>query len=87
MQSEQNGDTRVMRLTQEKYWADPNLKNSKEHNDYSWMVPVAFCSASDPNTPICQTLMEEKMVTVELPGIRSDEWVKVQVCFLFFLLM
>ncbi|OXA64356.1 Puromycin-sensitive aminopeptidase [Folsomia candida] len=77
VQSEQNGDTRVMRLTQEKYWADPNLKNSKEHNDYSWMVPVAFCSASDPNTPICQTLMEEKMVTVELPGIRSDEWVKL----------
>jgi aminopeptidase N len=77
VQSEQNGDTRVMRLTQEKYWADPNLKRSKEHNAYQWMIPIAFTSSSDPKTAIGETLMEEKMMSVNLPGIRSDEWVKV----------
>jgi hypothetical protein len=66
-----------MRLTQEKFWADNSLKNSKEHNEYTWMIPIAFCTASNPKISVGERLMEEKSITITLPNVKSDEWVKV----------
>jgi hypothetical protein len=81
VQSKQSGGNRVMTLTQEKYWADPSLKSSKEHQSYHWMIPLSFCSASNPNGWIGETLMEDKTISISLPGIKSDEWVKVGISY------
>jgi len=66
-----------MTLTQEKYWADPNFKKSESHSSYHWMIPVSFCSASNPKGSIGETLMKDKTTTIALKGIERDEWVKV----------
>jgi len=80
----QSGDSRVMNLTQEKYWADPSLKTNKEHQDYQWMIPLTFSSSSNPKAVIGETLMEEKTMSISLPNIKSNEWVKVRKYQFFF---
>lgn len=67
------GTDRVIELSQEKFCMDPSKVDSKYH----WMIPLTFCSASNPKGTIYSTLMESKTLTVTIPNVAENEWVKV----------
>lgn len=68
----QDGDNRVLTLSQEKYCAD-GAKGSTS----SWMVPISISSSSSPDKPIKKVVMEGKSMAVTLENIPRDDWVKI----------
>jgi len=61
-------------LAQEKFWADPAMKNDKSHQGYLWMVPLRFSTNVNPTGSVYDILMDKKTITVTIP---DAEWVKV----------
>ncbi|KAH7980868.1 hypothetical protein HPB49_019741 [Dermacentor silvarum] len=71
----QDGDSRVMMLTQEKFNAD-----GKATKDGSlWMVPISITTSSAPNTIMKQFLLEHSSSVLILDGVTSADWVKINV--------
>lgn len=71
--STQEGNNRVIKLTQEKFNTNPTKVDTKSQ----WMIPLTFCSSSNPKETIHTTLMEGKDMTVTIPNVGQNEWVKV----------
>lgn len=76
VQSEQQGNNRVLTLTQEKFYANPNLK-AIATQDYKWLIPLTFSSSKNPETVIAKELMRDKTIKVTIPDVGADQWVKV----------
>lgn len=74
--SRQEGSNRVIELSQEKFCTDPC--NAGDKSNYQWMIPLTFCTASNPKSVAFSTLMENKAMTVVIPNVKEDEWVKVR---------
>ncbi|ODM99382.1 Puromycin-sensitive aminopeptidase [Orchesella cincta] len=72
--SRQEGTNRVIELSQEKFCTDPCKKTD---GNYHWMIPLTFCSSSNPAKPIYSTLMDSQSMTVTIPNVSENEWVKL----------
>ncbi|XP_046581725.1 puromycin-sensitive aminopeptidase-like isoform X2 [Haliotis rubra] len=70
----QDGDKRVLTVTQEKFCADGNLPTDDKS---SWWVPISFSTASSPSTPVKTIMLEGKSSEVTLDNVKAGEWVKV----------
>lgn len=70
----QDGDNCVLELAQEKFNADGK---SKEGEGNEWMVPVSITTSAAPDKPAQTVLLEEPSMTVVLPGVGPDSWVKL----------
>jgi hypothetical protein len=73
--SEQDGQNRFLKLTQQRFSIDPFSKDT--HNDPTWAVPITITSGEDPTSIIFQTVMDSKSTTIHIPNINRDEWLKV----------
>lgn len=71
--SRQDGDNRILSLTQEKFSA--NGKSSKDGS--LWMVPISIVTSKDPTAIAKQILLESASTDVVLEGVSSTEWVKL----------
>ena len=78
----QEGTSRAITLTQEKFCADSKFNFSKvQFEDYKWMIPLSIAKGSQPNTPCFQVLMdgaESKMMDIVVPDVAQGEWIKVK---------
>jgi len=74
----QVGNDQVLSLTQEKFWADPAMKNDKSNDDYSWMVPLSFSTSSNPSKSVHDVLMETKNLNVTISDAGTAQWIKVR---------
>lgn len=73
--SRQDGENRVLTLSQEKFNAD-----GKATKDGSlWMVPISITTSKAPTTIAKQFLLDSASSVVVLDGVSSAEWVKVNV--------
>jgi len=73
LSSRQDGNNRVIELSQEKFSTNP----SKKYEGYQWMIPLTFCSASNPSGVVHTTLMDNKTMTVVIPNVAPTDWVKL----------
>ncbi|EEC12055.1 aminopeptidase, putative [Ixodes scapularis] len=71
--SRQDGDNRILSLTQEKFSAD--RRSSKDGS--LWMVPISIITSKDPTAVAKQILLESSSTDVVLEGVSSTEWVKL----------
>jgi len=71
--SRQEGNNRVIELSQEKFSTNP----LKKYEGYQWMIPLTFCSSSNPTKVIHSTLMDNKNMTIVIPNVKENEWVKL----------
>lgn len=71
--SRQDGDNRILSLTQEKFSAD--RRSSKDGS--LWMVPISIVTSKDPTAVAKQILLESSSTDVVLEGVSSTEWVKL----------
>ncbi|KAK3096131.1 hypothetical protein FSP39_023548 [Pinctada imbricata] len=68
----QDGDKRVMTLSQEKFCADG--KQPEGTSSYEWMVPVTIMSKSKD---VKKVLLEKPSMEVTLDNVKAGDWVKV----------
>ncbi len=73
----QEGNDRVLTLTQEKFWADPSMQDDKGNKDYSWMVPLTFSTSSNPGKTVHETLMDKQSTTVRIGDVGPSQWIKI----------
>ncbi|CAH2301804.1 puromycin-sensitive aminopeptidase [Pelobates cultripes] len=72
--SEQNEDSRVLKLSQKKFCASgPHLGEDCPQ----WMVPINICTCEAPSSSKLKILMDKPETTVVLEGVRADQWVKI----------
>ena len=74
---QQVGNDQVLNLTQEKFWADPSMKDDKSSQDYLWMVPLSFSTSSNPKKAVHEILMDKKSTKVTVQDVGSVQWIKV----------
>ncbi|CAG2189323.1 NPEPPS [Mytilus edulis] len=70
----QDGKNRVLSLSQEKFCADGK---KQEGEQFKWMVPLSFCTASSPDKPVKKILLDSTTAEVTLENVKPGEWVKV----------
>ncbi|KAI1303651.1 Puromycin-sensitive aminopeptidase [Halotydeus destructor] len=71
----QDGDTRVLTLTQEKFCADGKLPASESAT--LWMIPVTVCTAKSPNSSVVDVLVSSKVTEIVVPNVGPNDWVKL----------
>ncbi|XP_063314909.1 puromycin-sensitive aminopeptidase [Pelobates fuscus] len=72
--SEQNEDSRVLKLSQKKFCASgPHLGEDCPQ----WMVPINICTCEAPSSSKLKILMDKPETTIVLEGVRPDQWVKI----------
>uniref|UniRef100_A0A8C5QIY1 Aminopeptidase n=1 Tax=Leptobrachium leishanense TaxID=445787 RepID=A0A8C5QIY1_9ANUR len=72
--SEQNEDSRILKLSQKKFCASgPHLGEECPQ----WMVPLSICTSEAPSSSKLKVLMDKPEVTVVLEDVKPDQWVKV----------
>jgi len=71
------GTSRVLTLSQQKFWADPKLKSTFE--EYNWMVPLTFSTGGAPKEVAYKVLLDKERIVVKIDNVSKDQWVKV--CF------
>jgi len=75
LSSRQEGQNRVIELSQEKFCTDPC---KEADSNYLWMILLNFCSSSsNASKPIYSTLMDKKTITVTIPNVAENNWVKL----------
>lgn len=70
--SVQEGNKRVLTLTQSKFTA-----NGNDNEDYFWMVPITISTSKSPNNIAHTTILDKKSMTIELDNVEESDWVKV----------
>ncbi|KAH3753711.1 hypothetical protein DPMN_188354 [Dreissena polymorpha] len=70
----QEGDSRVLELTQEKFNADGK---TKEGESTEWMVPISVSTSTSPDTPVHTVLLDKPSMKVTLPDVKPNAWVKL----------
>ncbi|XP_062591652.1 puromycin-sensitive aminopeptidase-like [Saccostrea cucullata] len=70
----QDGNSRVLTLTQEKFCADGV---QPKDGSFSWMVPISISTSSQPDKPAVVTLLDKPTIEVTVPNVKPKEWVKV----------
>ena len=71
--SRQDGSSRVLTLTQEKFSGDGVL--SEEDRQAKWLVPISVVSQNNPKPT--KVLLENRTQEVRLNGVEPTEWVKL----------
>ncbi|XP_045101162.1 puromycin-sensitive aminopeptidase-like isoform X2 [Portunus trituberculatus] len=70
--SHQDGDNRVLSLTQQRFLADGSTGDNN-----MWMVPISISTEKNPSKVVEEVLLEGKTTKVVLDGISSCTWVKL----------
>ncbi|KAK8732636.1 hypothetical protein OTU49_006856 [Cherax quadricarinatus] len=70
--SHQDGDNRVLTLTQQRFLADGSSGDNS-----LWMIPVSISTEKNPSKAIKEVLLEGKTTQVVLEGISENTWVKL----------
>ena len=71
----QDGDSRILKLTQSKFTADGKVPESEK--DTTWMVPLTVITSSSPKTPVLTTVLSSASSEFVLPNVTASEWVKL----------
>lgn len=74
VKEEQQGDDRVLTLTQRKFCADGSYTDD---NGPFWMIPVAISTSEAPGSARMTLLMDVGVKTAELKNVKSEQWVKL----------
>ncbi|OWF36627.1 Puromycin-sensitive aminopeptidase [Mizuhopecten yessoensis] len=79
VEEKQEGNSRILTLTQEKFCADGQLPEGKISCccTSKWLTPISICSSSSPGSPVKRILMEDKTTTVTLENVKPGDWVKL----------
>ncbi|XP_042203152.1 puromycin-sensitive aminopeptidase-like [Homarus americanus] len=70
--SHQDGDNRVLTLTQQRFLADGSTGDNSQ-----WMVPINISTEKNPSKAVQEVLLEGKTTQVVLEGISENTWVKL----------
>ncbi|XP_050738577.1 puromycin-sensitive aminopeptidase-like isoform X2 [Eriocheir sinensis] len=70
--SHQDGDNRVLTLTQQRFLADGS---TGENN--MWMVPISVSTEKNPSKVVAEVLLEGKSTSIVLDGVSACTWVKL----------
>ncbi|XP_076055525.1 puromycin-sensitive aminopeptidase isoform X1 [Oratosquilla oratoria] len=70
--SHQDGDNRVLTLTQQRFLADGSSGDSSQ-----WMVPLSFSTSKDPSKTVMELILDAESTHVTLDGVTPGIWVKV----------
>lgn len=75
---EQTGEKKVIKLSYEKFWANPDAKLD-DCKKYKWIIPLTVRNQSDPSGTALTTLIDKEphtdfTITVDS---KEGEWVKV----------
>ena len=73
--SRQDGDSRILTLTQEKFCADGHLPQSE--TNILWKIPVSISTSANPKVSALETLLESHSVELRIPNVTSGQWVKL----------
>lgn len=73
--SVQDGGSRILTLTQEKFCADGQLPQSESNT--LWMIPVSISTAANPKFSASETLLESRSIELRIPNVTNDEWIKL----------
>ncbi|XP_073968531.1 puromycin-sensitive aminopeptidase [Rhodnius prolixus] len=71
--SEQEGDTRVLEVEQEKFCADAKNKGDPT----LWMVPLTFSVKGHADEVAHSVMLEGKLARVTVPNVEEGAWVKL----------
>ncbi|KAG4073866.1 hypothetical protein HA402_014071 [Bradysia odoriphaga] len=71
--SVQNGNKRVLTLTQEKFTADGTVSAE----NYFWMIPITVSTAKNPSEIKLTTMLDKKTMEIVLDDVGEAEWVKI----------
>ncbi|BET03125.1 Aminopeptidase [Nesidiocoris tenuis] len=70
--SEQDGDSRILTVTQEKFVAD-----NSESDNWLWMVPLTF-SVKGREEEVCHSeVLETRTAKIRIPNVPEGAWVKL----------
>ncbi|KAK3888299.1 hypothetical protein Pcinc_007638 [Petrolisthes cinctipes] len=70
--SHQDGDNRVLTLTQQRFLADGSAGDSSQ-----WMVPISISTQEDPSKVAQELLLESRTMQVVLENVSESTWVKL----------
>lgn len=74
VEEKQEGDNRVLTLTQQKFCADGQLP---EGCNSKWLTPITICTSNSPKAPVKRILMEDIETTVTMENVKPGDWVKL----------
>jgi aminopeptidase N len=70
---EQSGQTRVLKLKQQRFIAD----GSADEENLQWKIPVTVFNGSDPKKIAKQVLMDKPEITLTLDNMSENDWFKL----------
>lgn len=70
-----DGNKRILTLSQERFTFDGMLDD--EEKQMLWKIPISVITSINPKEPTISTLMETKSMEIELDGLNSHDWVKI----------
>lgn len=70
----QDGNNRVLHLTQEKFNADGKTKQGESTE---WLVPISISTSASPSEPVTKVLMDKPSMEVVVENVSPGDWVKL----------
>lgn len=70
----QDGNNRILQLTQEKFNADGK---TKEGESKEWLVPISISTSESPSQAVKHVLLDKPSMEVVLENVKPDSWVKL----------
>ncbi|XP_033913906.1 puromycin-sensitive aminopeptidase-like [Acipenser ruthenus] len=74
VEQEQQGDDRVLKLSQKKFCASGPYSGDECHK---WMVPISICTSDAPTCIKMNVLLDCAEVTITVKNVAPDQWVKI----------
>lgn len=71
--SRQEGDKRIITLTQSKFTAD----GVEPNEEYFWMVPISISTSKAPSEIAIAKILDKKTMDIEIPDVAENDWVKI----------
>lgn len=71
--AEQDGNKRILTLTQSKFTAD----GFEPNEEYFWMVPITISTSKSPSEIVVTKILDKKTMTVEIDDVAKNDWIKI----------
>ncbi|XP_070570374.1 puromycin-sensitive aminopeptidase-like [Ptychodera flava] len=71
--AKQEGNSRVLTLTQSKFCAD----GASEGDKTQWMVPISISTSANPSKAALKIVLDKPTTTVTIDNVAPDQWVKL----------
>lgn len=74
--AKQEGKTKTLKLTQERFHYDQSQKDGKGQSP-TFVIPLTFSTRHHPTSAVVEHVMDTRSVSITIPDVAKNDWIKV----------